>query len=142
MEIDVAANAFKESPGGEYCRIIYESGRDEVLDLERGIVKEDFLLVFPISGTAIHIEGGSALRLIEVSGKEVYFTKREGDLVEDGDIISYVVTKKGETRSIRADGSGIIAYIAWIPGKPERYIFALTEKYRVLRRAQETDRQK
>lgn len=134
IEVDLASGSFVERPDGSYCRIIYEMGRDIVLDLERGVARESFVVLFPLSGTAILVEKGAQLRLLEVSGKETYLVKREGEEVMNRDVISYIVTGKGETRSVRAGTDGTIVYIAWAPGKPEKYIVAISSEHRVLRR--------
>lgn len=135
-EIDLENMAYRASPQGEYCKTVYESGWNLILDLEGSKASKSFIVTIPWNDhKAVMVEEGAKLHLVEVKGVEVYIVSREGALVEEKSILAYAVSRKGETKTRRAGVKGIIAYIAWEPGSmPPRYIFAIAEDYKTLDR--------
>lgn len=117
-------------PGERLAGLIpYEAGWQLIFDPVRATVTRPFSVLLPwADGEALYAPRDLTLRLVEVSGIHVNLIAREGEEVTQRDVLAYVVTGKGETRTIRAETDGIILYIAWDPGaKPERYIYLITE---------------
>lgn len=110
-------------------KAIYEDAWDLVLDPVEGVAKRGFALVMPWRGfEAIYVPKGSKLLLVEAYGVQVNFTVREGDTVSERDVVAYVLTGKGETRTIRAGARGVIVLIAWQKGShPPRYAIAIAD---------------
>ena len=123
-------------PGSRaFGKAIYEEAWDLVLDPVAGRARRAFALVMPWrGGEALLVEAGVRLYLIEAHGTQVVFTAREGDEVGERDVLAYVLTGKGETRTLRAGVSGVVVLIAWERGShPPRYAIAIAEHPDVVR---------
>ncbi len=134
VRVDVESMTYQASPTGEYCKAIYETGWNLILDFEGARASKSFIVTIPWDEhKAVMVEEGAKLQFIEARGVEVYIVSREGSLVDEKSVLAYVVSRKGETRTRRAGVKGIIAYIAWEPGSvPPRYVFAIAENYKML----------
>lgn len=131
---DLCANVDLENKSfelgwGDLCKVIYEEGWGRVVSPE-GRALKTFLVTRGERG--VYVREGSELRLVEVSGREVYLLAKECEAVEEGSRIAHVTSAKGESRWVRAGVRGVIAHIAWIPGKPEKYIYVIAEKGELL----------
>ncbi len=107
----------------------YEAGWSKIFDPLKAIITRTFALVIPWKEhKALYIEEGLKVKLVEVSGAQVNFIAREGDEIDERSVLSYVVTGKGETRTVKAGVKGTVIYVAWEPASvPERYIYLIAE---------------
>ncbi len=108
----------------------YEWGWLRVFDPVEAIATRAFAVVVPWIGyKALLVEAGTRLRLVEARGVQVSVVAREGEEVAARSVLAYLVTGKGETRTVRAGTEGLIVYIAWEPGGPaERYVYLIADK--------------
>ncbi|MEN2999621.1 MAG: DUF2118 domain-containing protein [Acidilobaceae archaeon] len=126
--VDLERGTF-EIGKGELCKVLYEEGWGRAISPE-GRVLRSFLIVRNREG--VFVKEGSAVRLFEVRGSAMRLIAREGERVEEGEAIAQIASRKGELRSVRSDVRGLVVYIAWLPGKPERYVYAVSEAARLL----------
>lgn len=119
-----------EAGGGRVAGLMpYEAGWQLIFDPVEARVTRPFAVLIPWKGrVALYAREDLRLRLIEVTGIHVNLVAREGEGVRERDVIAYVVTGKGETRTVRAGVKGTILYIAWDPGgAPERYVYLIAD---------------
>jgi len=111
-------------------RAIYEEAIDYAINLEEGKVIRRFAVVVPKLGRkAFYLEPGTPILLYRVSGFQTNFSLFEGDEAEPRDVLAYVLTQKGETRTVRLEDEGIIVYIAWDRSTfPPAYTIVLAPK--------------
>ena len=128
-------SASRPAEGRVLGKVIYEEAWDLVLDPVGGRAKRAFALVMPWrGGEALLVEEDTRLYLVEAYGVQVVFAAREGDEVRERDVVAYVLTGKGETRSLRAGVAGVIVLIAWERGShPPRYAIAIADPPDVVR---------
>ncbi len=116
--------------------IAYEAGWNLIFDPIEAKVIRPFAIMIPwMKNRIIYVENELELKLVEAKGIQVYLVSREGDKIDKKDIMAYIVTNKGETRTLRSPTDGVVVYIAWKPlSAPERYIYLLVdpEKTRIL----------
>lgn len=112
---------------GALGKAIYEKVLELAIDVERGVSKRGIAVRVPWrEEKAMFVKTGTPLLIYEVGGKDTLFYSYEGDDLTKNDILAYVLTGKGETRTIRVDREATLFYIAWIPGThPPRYIVVL-----------------
>jgi hypothetical protein len=105
----------------------YEAGWGRIFDPVEAVVTEDFAVVIPWLGRrALYLRRGTRLSLVEAAGVHVNLVAREGDEVGRRSVLAYVVTGRGDTRTVRAGVEGLVVYIAWEPGgPPERYVYLI-----------------
>ncbi len=68
-------------------------------------------------GKCLTAPKGSKVKIIEVMGVEVYLVKDECEEVSRRERIGYIITGKGEGRSVRSDFEGKILYIEEVIGE-------------------------
>ncbi len=128
---DRRAYRLTEKPEGPLSlgRTIYEQALGLAIDLEKAETKRHVAVRVPWKGNrAMLLEPGAKVILYEVSGVQAVFYAHEGDDLRRGDVLAYVLTGKGETRTIRVQEEVTVFYIAWIPGThPPRYIAVLAD---------------
>jgi hypothetical protein len=115
-----------EEKGGIKAGLVpYESGWGKIFDLVKAEVTRSFGVLVPwLDNKILYVKEGVKVSLIEVSGVQASLVAREGEEVTPESVIAYVVTNKGETRTIRAELRGVIIYVAWEPASvPERYVY-------------------
>jgi len=114
-------------------RVVYEEAIDHAINLEEGKVTNRFAVVVPKLGRrAFYLEPGTPVLLYRVSGFQTTFSMFEGDEAEPKDVLAYVLTQKGETRTVRILDEGIIVYIAWDRSTfPPAYTVVLAPKDKV-----------
>jgi hypothetical protein len=67
--------------------------------------------------------------LIEVKGHRPHVFLREGDSVREGDKIAYVITSKGEVRTIRSPCEGVVVLVVNFPWeRPEKYVIVVVSR--------------
>ncbi len=108
----------------------YEAGWGRIFDPVDAVVTEDFAVIVPwLDGRALYLARGTRVSLVEASGVHVNLVAREASKVRPGSVLAYVVTGKGDTRTVRAGVEGLIAYIAWEPGSEvERYVYLIVDE--------------
>ena len=135
VTVDLSKGVYRRDPKGPLCKTIYEEAWSLIVDPVEAIATKSFLTVIPWEGyRGVYVGRNSKLELVEARGVEVYIISREGSKVEEDTVLAYILTRKGETRSRRAGTSGIIAYIAWEPLVPPRYVFVIAKDYMLLER--------
>jgi hypothetical protein len=118
-----------EGSGVILGKAIYEDAWDLVLDPVEGVAKRSFAVVLPWRNfEALYVAEGTKLLLLEAYGVQVNFVAKEGDKVRERDVVAYILTGKGETRTLRAEAEGVITLIAWQKGThPPRYAIAIAD---------------
>jgi len=114
-------------------RTVYEEALDYAIDLVEGRVTRRFAVVVPkLDRRAFYLEPGTPVLLYRVTGHQTTFTLYEGEEVEPRDVLAYVLTQKGETRTVRLLDEGVIVYIAWDRESfPPAYTVVLAPKDKV-----------
>lgn len=112
---------------GGLGKAVYERVPELAVDLEAAKTRRGVAVRVPWKGDrAMYLASGSPIHIYEVGGVQTIFYSHEGDDLEEGDVLAYVLTGKGETRTIRVDRKGTVFYIGWLPGShPPRYIVIL-----------------
>ncbi|MCE4599251.1 MAG: DUF2118 domain-containing protein [Desulfurococcales archaeon] len=106
----------------------YEEGF-RLFNLDEGKVRETYAILLPWRKEAILVEEGSEFLIVEAHGVQVNFIAREGDLVNEGGILAYVLTGKGETRTLRSPVRGVVIYILWFRDEPgQRYAYLIANE--------------
>jgi len=80
-----------------------------------GIVKQDIKVCNGRLGKCVVLEKGDKLRTLEFMGNEVYICKDETQHVSRWEKVGYLITKKGEERTIKTPFEGDIVYIQEVP---------------------------
>ncbi len=112
------------------CLIPYEEAWRRVVDPETGIVKSKALVVIPwLGGKGMLLKPGTKLSLVDATGVQVSYVGLEGSRVREGSLIAYVLTGKGETRSLRAGVEGVVVLILVdLSESPERQAYAIASE--------------
>ena len=116
--------------GGELFGLVpYETGWFLAIDPLEGAVTRGMLVVAPWLGwKGFLADEGTRVDILEVKGYQPILTVREGDHVDVGDVIAYVLTSKGETRTARSNASGLILYVSWRRTEEEVYNIIVVDK--------------
>ena len=118
-----------EEPGGVVLGLeAYEGAAwGLVVDPVRAVVSRRAAVVIPWRGRrALFLERGLRVYLVEVYGRQASFQAREGDVVDEDSVIAYVLTGRGDTRSVMASVEGTVALIAWEQGSyPPRHAYVI-----------------
>ena len=111
-------------------RIIYEEGISLAFDLTSSKTVRAIAIRVPWKkDKAMYLRSDTPVILYEVEGVQSIFYAYEGDDLKRGDVLAYVLTGKGETRTIRVDEDATVFYISWVPGThPPKYIAVLVEE--------------
>ncbi|MEB3787775.1 MAG: DUF2118 domain-containing protein [Desulfurococcales archaeon] len=119
---------------GEYGLVTYEKALEEILpDLSQPVVARSFIVLVPWRREALLVEKGTRVTLVEARGTHVTHTAREGDRVDEGTVLAYVLTGKGETRTVRARSRGVIAYVGWLGDSPQTHVYVIVPEDSVTR---------
>lgn len=112
-------------PGRIFSKIMYDNAINEVLDKYTPLIKKSFVVVTP-NGKYILVEKGITPVVVEVKGSKVHLTVSEGEEVDERTRIAYILTRKYETRSIRAGAKGVVVLIGYIFGEPvDNYVVVI-----------------
>ncbi|MEB3851168.1 MAG: DUF2118 domain-containing protein [Desulfurococcales archaeon] len=132
MVVDLERRAYRLTrsppPGGVALGLApYEAGWGVVFDPVEARVARDFAVVLPwAGGRALYVRAGTPVMLVEAAGRHVNLVAREGSRVRARNVLAYVVTGRGDTRTVRAGVEGVVVYIAWDAGAPhERYAYLI-----------------
>ena len=80
-----------------------------------GIVKQSIKVCNERLGKCIVLEEGDEVRVVEFSGSEIYVSKDDAQHVNRWEKIGYLVTRKGEERTIKTPFEGDIVFIQEVP---------------------------
>ncbi len=104
---------------GERREIPCESVQELLME---GTAKEDVEVCNERLGKCVAIKKGEEVAIIEVEGTEIFLSKDEGEGVGKWEKIGYIVTGKGESRTIKTPVEGKILFIQEVLGeKASRY---------------------
>ncbi len=124
----------RECSGEEYYgHILYEDVVEKAIDLEKAVVKKEFIVIPRYTGEkemkALLVREGAEACLMEISGVNPYTSLREGDFIETREKIAYIITGKGEVRAYKSPCSGIVVVVANLPWEtPEKYIVVVVSR--------------
>lgn len=111
--------------GRIFSKIMYDNAINEVLDKYTPLIKKSFVVATP-NGKYILVEKGTTPIVAEVKGSKVHLAVNEGEEVDEHTRIAYILTRKYETRSIRAGVKGVVVLIGYILGEPiDNYIVVI-----------------
>lgn len=97
--------------------------------ISRGIVDRDLIICNERKNVCLNVGVNSQLNILELSGAEVYFLIDVADQVKPGDLIAYVMTNKGEVRSIKSEFKGNVLLLHEDPtSKPLKYFVIFTNE--------------
>ncbi len=107
-----------------YIEVPYEEA--EQLIMGSGVIKCGFIIMWEGSDQCLLVREGAIAHSIEIEGYRVYGIVSEGENVAKGDRIAYIVTGKGEVRTVRSLFPGVVAYAAQKPeSKPEKLLLII-----------------
>jgi len=111
-------------------KTIYEKALELAIDIENSVTTRGIAVRVPWKGDkAMYVQQNTPVYVYEVGGVQTIFYAYEGDDLKKNDVLAYVLTGKGETRTIRVDHEATVLYIAWIPGThPPKYVAILVEE--------------
>lgn len=118
MIVDIESRTYKlveERPTGGIVlgRVVYEEAGEKAIDPVEAVVTRHLAILLPGEGRALLVKPGTRVLIYEVGGVQTVFTVREGDQLRPGKVMGYVLTGKGETRTVRSDEEVVVLYIAW-----------------------------
>jgi len=127
--------SFSSEPVGEkyYGHILYEDIIREAIDLVKAVSTREFIVVprYKREGDleALRVSRDARLCIMEVAGVQPIVFLSEGDIVEEGDKIAYIITGKSEVRVYKSLCSGIVVLVVNITWeKPEKYIVVVVKQ--------------
>ncbi|OYT39478.1 MAG: hypothetical protein B6U89_04055 [Desulfurococcales archaeon ex4484_58] len=114
-----------------FGHIIYEHIL-EYINLTKPLIERSFIVIKKYTGGEMNgmlIEKNITPCLAEVSGIYPYILVSEGEKISNKDKIAYIITNKGEIRTIKSPCDGFIALIINITWeKPEKYILVVVKE--------------
>ena len=132
---DSRARRSRECPRGSRClgKAIYGVELDKIVDLVAKRALASFIVALPPRyEKGLLVEKGSHLEPIPLEGIRVALEACEGDRVEPGSTIGFVVTGKHEVRHIRSHVAGFVVYIYSSPySRPDRSIVLIAPEEQV-----------
>jgi len=106
-----------------FSEVLYNRLVDVALDLIGGVFITDVVIFAPSTPSYLFIKRGTEVGIVEASGASVIPLVREGETVEEGNRVFYVITRKKEVRVIRARRRGVVVYVSDIvPSVPTKYL--------------------
>ena len=94
--------------------------------LRAEIVKRAAVIIPWEDYKALYLRPGVKVKLIEAHGIDVSHVGFEGKRVSERSVLAYVLTGKGETRTLRAGEKGVVALILTdFSVTPPRYAYTL-----------------
>ena len=137
IEVDPERRVYRRRPRGSGMRMglaPYEQALPQVLDLVAATPRRAAAVVIPWEGyRAILLLPGDRLEYVEARGSQVNPVSLEGRRVRERSVLAYILTWKGETRTLRAGTEGTVALIAWMPGEDaDRYVYVIVKEPRWL----------
>ncbi|GBF08696.1 hypothetical protein apy_04210 [Aeropyrum pernix] len=134
-----------DEEGGKYYRrpveglkryglAVYEHAIKEAIDLVGSRVSRGFVVIIPWKGMrGLMLKEGTRVKLVEAAGVQVSHYSLEGTRVGERTVLSYVLTGKGETRTLRAGVEGVVAIILTDHNRqPPAYIYVIADEHDVI----------
>jgi hypothetical protein len=113
--IDLKLGIFCRSPmksyDEEFIELLYEGVIDYVIDIESRKILIDLAIYCPNKDLLLYIKSGNAIEIIEAQGKKVHSLVFEGDKIDFGDKLFYVVTNKNEVHVVKSHVKGTVLFI-------------------------------
>lgn len=120
------AGAGGYSCDAKYCLLPYEESL-RLIDLERAIAKEEFVLARSFSGgppaRAYLVGPGTKLCIMEFSHQLIVISAKEGERVSSGEVLGHAVSEKGNVINLRSVCDGVVLLVIHISWEvPEKYV--------------------
>ncbi len=113
--IDLEKKIFCNKPISDNSRIfieiVYEKLPEIALDFENNVFRMDVAVYVPSKDMVLIVKKGSKISILEAQGKMIIPLINSGESVENDAKIFYKITKKNETRTSRAETTGLVVYI-------------------------------
>lgn len=133
LENDTACitRSIDNAKGRIFTKIMYDKALDEVLDRYAPVIRKAFIVITS-SGQSLLVEKGIKPVIIEARGSRVHVAVREGDEVDERTRVAYILTRKYETRTIKAGTEGIVVLVGYIFGEPvDNYVIVIVGREHV-----------
>jgi hypothetical protein len=92
-----------------------------------GLLEKELLICNERISKCILVLSGARVDVVEVRGYDVLLRVDEVLSVEEGDVLAYIVTGKGELRKFKSTRSGYVILIEEVIDKPQGYIIYLVD---------------
>ncbi len=131
-----ACNGFLESPKAysqpkcyaRVCNDLKSIQCYELVEILSSAQRPEVLVCNEVTNKCVEVQSTDELVVTEVSGSEVFANVKEGDYVRRGDKLAYIVTGKGEVRSVRSSSEGLVVLVYEVPtSRPSRIIIFVKE---------------
>ncbi|MEZ0289646.1 MAG: DUF2118 domain-containing protein [Sulfolobales archaeon] len=90
----------------------YEEAFKHIYDFSKSSCSKTFIVVLPRSSEGILVPVNTSLRVIEIQGVYIRTLVSEGEEISAGSKIAQILTGKGEFRTFRSSGEGVVVYIS------------------------------
>ncbi len=122
--------AYEDDCEDPFVEIMYNVVPGLVVDLVEKRTATD--LAIELGNEVLYLERGTELEIVEASGKRVCPLIKEGDGVEEGQRIFYIVTGKLEVRVVRSKTRGVAIYVGEVvPSELQRYVAVIVDGSRI-----------
>ncbi|WP_062662090.1 DUF2118 domain-containing protein [Aeropyrum camini] len=113
-----------------YGLAVYEHAIKESIDIVGSKVVRSFVVLIPWRGMkGLMLREGTRVKLVEAAGVQVSHFSLEGTRVGERTVLSYILTGKGETRTLRAGVEGVVAIILTDHARhPPAYIYVIADE--------------
>ncbi|MEZ0393943.1 MAG: DUF2118 domain-containing protein [Desulfurococcaceae archaeon] len=109
----------------KFCQVPFERLLD-LVDLEASRLVEDLVIVLPGGRGALLARGNTPLCLAELSANESYVLFREGDVISEGEVFAYTVSRSGRVRKHRSPCAGVVLAVIDLSWETPRRQLLLT----------------
>lgn len=121
---------------GVYYYVVYGGDKvyadsNEIRELLRvDELERDIIICNERLGKCVNVGRGAKIHRTTVSGANVFLEVDEGMEINVGDVVAYIITRKGEVRKVRSDCKGYVILIYELIGRPQTYeIYVVGEEY-------------
>lgn len=115
----------------EFCEGFERVDCISLRDLINGdVVRDELLVRNDRLDVLIHVNRNAKVCILEVSAREVILDVDECVRVDEGDLVAYLITGKGEVRGFQSRCKGYIVLIEELVGGPQTYkIYVVGDEY-------------
>lgn len=100
----------------------------ELVGMLLSLQRPDVLVCNEATSKCVEVRSSDKLLITEISGSEVFTNVKEGDHVKRGSKLAYIITGKGEVRSLRSDFEGLVALVHEVPAsRPSKILIFIKE---------------